>query len=222
MSMPPMRRHRLRPLDARQRRRHAVPAADAARPRRGQREQRLPDLDVSQRIHAGDHPGERPHQVADQLLRATGDLAVADQPLVGAHLDQHDLVALHPLMRSPARLVVGHRQGVRQDLGDFHAPRVLQQRLPGCISPRQAIIDLQHSGGIRCPPARRASARAPGRLGRAAAADPVRRRPVGAVLQQRRADPGRHSVLLLVPASLDHPRRGDHRHRLPARALRGA
>ncbi len=51
-------RHGLRPLDARQRRRHAVPAANAARPRRGQREQQLPDLDVSQRIHPRDHRGE--------------------------------------------------------------------------------------------------------------------------------------------------------------------
>ena len=126
-------RHGLRPLDAGQRRRHAVPAANAARPRRGQREQKLPDLDVSQRIHPRNHPGENPHQVADQPLRSTGDLAKTHQPLVGAHLHQHNLVALHPLMRRPAWLGIGNRQRVREDLGDFHALLFSAELTAGCV-----------------------------------------------------------------------------------------
>ena len=81
----------------------------------------------------GDHPGEGVHQVADQLLWPTGNLAEADHALVGAHLDQHDLVALHALMRGPARLCIGHRQRMGTNFGDLHElyPRrgVAQERM---------------------------------------------------------------------------------------------
>ena len=112
--------HDLWTLDARQRCRHAVPAAYSAGTRRGEREQLLPDLGMPQRVHAGDHPGEGVHQIADQLLWPTGNLAEADHALVGAHLDQHDLVALHALMRGPARLCIGHRQRMGTNFGDLH------------------------------------------------------------------------------------------------------
>ena len=59
-------------------------------------------------------------QVADQLLRPAGDLAEADQSLIGADLHQHDLVALHAFMRGPAGLGVGHRQRMSVDFGDLH------------------------------------------------------------------------------------------------------
>src|ERR1700758_1526342 len=56
-------------------------------------------------------------------------------------------------------------------------------------------------------------------MGTAAASDPVHRGTLGAVLQQCGSRMGRHPILLLVPASLDHRGRGDHRRRLSARAL---
>src|SRR5262249_42302435 len=63
---------------------------------------------------------ECPDQVADQLLRTAGNLAETDQALVGSYLHQHDLIALHAFMRSPARLRIGGRQGMSAYFSDFH------------------------------------------------------------------------------------------------------
>src|SRR6476469_3104052 len=59
-------------------------------------------------------------------------------------------------------------------------------------------------------------------MGTVAVAHSIRRRALGAFLQQRRTRLGWRAVLLLVPAPLDRPRRRDHRRRLSPRALSGA
>src|SRR5450631_2841542 len=76
-------------------------------------------------------------------------------------------------------------------------------------------------GGSNVLAARRTCARASNGMGAAPADHSVHRRALGAVLQQRRAHAVWRAVLLLVSAPVDHPERGDHRHRLSARALIG-
>ena len=93
---------------------------------------------MTERVHAGDHRGKGVDQVADQLLRSAGDLAEADQSLIGADFHQHDLVALHAFMRGPARLGVGHRQRMGVDFGDLHE----------CLFPRTVLTRTVNGG--RC------------------------------------------------------------------------
>ena len=79
-----------------------------------------PDLRVAKRVHALDHLGEQLHQVADDILRATGYLAEADDALVGADFDKHELSAIDELVRGPSCLRQRDRQRMRDDFGDLH------------------------------------------------------------------------------------------------------
>src|SRR5262245_44413393 len=107
---------------------------------------------MTERVHADDHPGEGLDEVADQLLRPAGDLAVAGEALVGANLHQHDLIALHSFMGGPARLVIAHRQRIGADPSNLHD-----------VPPHRALRD---SGYTAWGAAAIAGRRAATRLGR--------------------------------------------------------
>ena len=79
-----------------------------------------PDLGVAKRVHALDHAGEQLHQIADDGLRAAGDLAEADDALVGADFHQNHLGAVHEFVRGPAGLRQRDGQRMRDDFGDLH------------------------------------------------------------------------------------------------------
>jgi hypothetical protein len=67
-----------------------------------------------------DHEGERLQQVADNGLRATGNLAEPDDALVGANFYQDHLGAIHALMGGPSRLRQRNGQWMGDDFGDLH------------------------------------------------------------------------------------------------------
>jgi hypothetical protein len=81
---------------------------------------------MSQRVQPRNHCSEGGDKFADQFLRPSGDLAETNQALVGAHLYQHDLIALHTFMRGPAWLSVWDRHGMGANLSDLHHVRFLR------------------------------------------------------------------------------------------------
>ena len=112
------RRHHLGPLAARDGRRQAVAAGDPAWSRRGQREQFFPHRDVSQRIHPADNLTKAAHPLADPRHRRAVDFAIADEPVIGAHLGQDDVPGFALFVRGPNRLRPRHRDHVGRDRSD--------------------------------------------------------------------------------------------------------
>ena len=112
------RRHDLRPLAARQRRRQAVGSGDAAGARAREGEEPVPHRDVGERVHAADDLAEPLHPVADRLHRRAVDLPVAGEAVVGAHFHQDDARRLQLLVRRPQRVVQRHRDRMGLDAGD--------------------------------------------------------------------------------------------------------
>ena len=98
------RRHRLRALAARDRRRRILPPLDRTRPRRCQSEQLLPHRDLPQRVHAADNLAKPRHPLADTRHWRTVDLAITDKSVIGTQFGQDDVPGLVLFMRGPHRL----------------------------------------------------------------------------------------------------------------------
>src|SRR5690349_7832918 len=106
---------------------------------------------MSERVKPRNHFSKGSDQFADQFLWSAGNLAETDQALVGAHLYQHDLIALHALMRRPAWLSVRHRHRMGMNLSDLHDVRLLRgdNKLASCrrVGERQSSTHFSDKPG---------------------------------------------------------------------------
>ena len=141
------RRHELRPLVARERRRQAVPAAEPTRPRHRQREQLAPHGVDLERVQPQDHRRHVVEQLAHDRLRPGGDFADADDPGVRAHLDEGQLHSPRDLLRRPAHPLGRHAHGMHENGGDFHGSRLPSMRAPARKrSVDRSLTDLPAQG----------------------------------------------------------------------------
>jgi hypothetical protein len=65
-------------------------------------------------------PSQCLHQIADEFLRPTGDLAESAEPAVGAYLDEDQLRAVRAFMCGPGWLVKVDGKWVGDDVDDLH------------------------------------------------------------------------------------------------------
>ena len=115
------RRHELRPLVARERRRQAIPAAEPARTRHRDGKQLVPHRVDRERVQPQDHRRHVVEQLAHERLRAGRDFSDPDDAGIRAHLDERQLHPPRDLLRRPAHPFGRHAHGVYENGRDLHA-----------------------------------------------------------------------------------------------------